>query len=246
MKKALLILLNTMTVVVCYAQSDYKASFFGCKSDGITNNTSSIQFAIDYISEKGGGKLNFYVGRYLTGGVELRSNVTIELHEGAVLVASPNINDFPLYDNERALLYGENISNVLITGKGVLEGDPKQYFNLTNQLKSGNKLPVAYLETTPSLLTVKNAEKIKIEGIYFQHAPGVVQKYINCSNLALDNLNLLDNTAEKNGLIVFQNCKGVTIKDVYVDTNRKAIIKDAETIITSVENCVNSEGKPLL
>jgi polygalacturonase len=42
---------------------DYNASLFGIKSDGITLNTQSIQRAIDFISEKGGGKLKFYVSK---------------------------------------------------------------------------------------------------------------------------------------------------------------------------------------
>lgn len=246
MKRTLLILLNLMVVAFCYAQGDYKASFFGCKSDGISNNTSSIQFAIDYISGKGGGKLNFYVGRYLTGGIELKSNVTIELHEGAVLVASPNINDFPLHENERALLYGEDISNVLITGKGVIEADPKQYFNLTNQLRIGNKLSIDYLKETPALLTLKDCENVKIDGIFFQKAPKYVQKFINCKNISLDNLNLLGNTVEKGGLIVFQNSKAVSLKNIYIETYGNAIEKDQNTEIISMENCSNPEGKPLL
>ena len=36
---------------------DYQAVAFGVKSDGVTNNTRSIQHAIDYISAQGGGRL---------------------------------------------------------------------------------------------------------------------------------------------------------------------------------------------
>lgn len=246
MKRSLLIFLHLIAGAFCFAQGDYKASFFGCKSDGVTNNTSSIQFAIDHISKNGGGKLNFYVGRYLTGGLELKSNVTIELHEGAVLVASPNINDFQLHDNERALLYGNNLKNVNITGKGVIEADPKQYFKITNQLRIGNKLSSDYLKETPALLTLKDCENVKIEGILFQKAPEYVQKYINCKNISLDNLNLIDNIIENGGLIVFENSKAISLKNIYIETNGNAIVKDENTEITTVQNCRTSEGKPIL
>ena len=56
---------------------DYKASLFGIKSDGLTLNTTSIQKAIDYISENGGGRLVFYVGRYLTGSIFLKENLAV-------------------------------------------------------------------------------------------------------------------------------------------------------------------------
>ena len=58
---------------------DYYASRFGIASNGTTLNTRSIQKAIDYISENGGGRLIFRVGRYLTGSIYMKSNVTIEL-----------------------------------------------------------------------------------------------------------------------------------------------------------------------
>jgi polygalacturonase len=83
---------------------DYNASLFGIKSDGITLNTQSIQKAIDFISEKGGGKLKFYVGRYLTGSVQLKSNVSIELNEGAVLVGTTSIYDYMGVNNLKALM----------------------------------------------------------------------------------------------------------------------------------------------
>ena len=67
---------------------DYNASLFGIRSDGATLNTRSIQKAIDHIHDKGGGRLVFSVGRYLTGTVYLKSNVTLHLKEDAVLLGS--------------------------------------------------------------------------------------------------------------------------------------------------------------
>ncbi len=73
---------------------DYNASLFGIKSNGTTLNTTSIQKGIDFIHENGGGRLVFYVGRYLTGTIYLKSNVTIQLEEGAILVGSLNPLDY--------------------------------------------------------------------------------------------------------------------------------------------------------
>ena len=72
----------------------YKASFFGCKSNGITLNTSSIQRALNYIADHGGGTLVFEVGRYLTGSLYVPKNVNIQLNEGAILVGSQNPFDY--------------------------------------------------------------------------------------------------------------------------------------------------------
>ncbi len=86
----------------------YKASLFGCKSNGTTLNTASIQRAIDHIASQGGGTLVFEVGRYLTGSIHLRQGVNIQLNEGAILVASPNIHDYDTTDGKPTLIIMEN------------------------------------------------------------------------------------------------------------------------------------------
>ena len=104
---------------------------FGIKSDGTVLNTTSIQKGIDFVSENGGGRLVFYVGRYLTGTIYLKSNVTIQLEEGAILVGSPNPLDYELDNNWTALVFAINQQNIGITGKGVIDG---QGFTVANNL----------------------------------------------------------------------------------------------------------------
>ena len=104
---------------------DYPASLFGIYSDGVTLNTRSIQFAIDYIHQQGGGRLVFDVGRFLTGSIHLKSNVTLHLMEGAVLLGVLNPLD---YDRKgfTALIFAHDQQNIAITGKGVIDGQGRQ------------------------------------------------------------------------------------------------------------------------
>ncbi|RZM25056.1 MAG: glycoside hydrolase, partial [Pedobacter sp.] len=122
-KKYILIAVLSMAASPLWAK-DYKASLFGIHSDGTTLNTKSIQFAIDFISAKGGGRLVFYVGRYLTGSLNMKSNVELRLEEGAVLLGSLNPYD---YDKKTwtALLFATDVENVAVTGKGIIDGQGK-------------------------------------------------------------------------------------------------------------------------
>ena len=104
---------------------------FGAKSNGTTMNTTSIQKGIDFISENGGGRLVFYVGRYLTGTIYLKSNVTIQLEEGAILVGSLNPLDYEMNHNWTALIFALGQQNIGITGKGVIDG---RGFEVANNL----------------------------------------------------------------------------------------------------------------
>ena len=91
----------------------FNASYFGILSDGETLNTAAIQHAIDTLSALGGGTLVFYVGRYLTGPIQLKSNVAIRLNEGAVLVS--------VNQSRKPLIQGSRVTNVALIGKGVVE-----------------------------------------------------------------------------------------------------------------------------
>src|SRR6476469_10719354 len=93
LRKSLVVITLFIEFFQCAAK-DYPVSLFGIYSDGVTLNTRSIQFAIDYIHKQGGGRLVFDVGRFLTGSIHLKSNVTLHLLEGAVLVGSLNPLDY--------------------------------------------------------------------------------------------------------------------------------------------------------
>ena len=74
----------------------YNISDFGALSDG-TLQTEKIQRAIDECFLNGGGIVIIPCGEYLTGGIRLRSNVTLYLKSGAVLKASRNPDDYFSY-----------------------------------------------------------------------------------------------------------------------------------------------------
>ena len=70
---------------------------YGATGDGKTKDTDGIQQTIDRCSMLGGGEVLVPAGDYLTGALELRSNVLLRLAEGATLNGSPDIKtDYPL------------------------------------------------------------------------------------------------------------------------------------------------------
>ena len=93
---------------------------------------ASIQAAIDSRFRSGGGVVHIPAGRHVTGTIRLKSNVTLHLDPGAVLVGSPNLADYPPLTasyrsytdtyTEKSLLYAENAENVTIEGSGTIDG----------------------------------------------------------------------------------------------------------------------------
>jgi len=154
-----LLSLCTMTLQA----KDYKASLFGAKSDGITLNTRSIQKAVDFISENSGGKLVFYVGRYLTGTIQLKSNVTIQLEEGAVLVGTTSVYDYSGINGVKAIITADGQQNICITGKGVIEGQGAAVLEqIKVQIQKGY-LKETIAQASPALIAMNNCSNITID-----------------------------------------------------------------------------------
>lgn len=142
----------------------YKASNFGIKSDGVHDNTTSIQGAIDFIASKGGGTLEFSVGRYITGAVRLKSGVSIRLREGAVIVGSTNIYS---YKGRRAIFWGEGIENVSIFGTGVIDGrGPALLQDIASQVRMKH-LPDDV--TVPTLIYLKDCKNVSLKNFILRY-----------------------------------------------------------------------------
>jgi polygalacturonase len=105
---------------------------FGAVNDGVTLNTASINKAITACSQKGGGVVLVPGGLWLTGPIELKSNVNLHINRDAVLMFSADFNQYPIvegyYEGVKAgrcqsPVSGRNLQNIAITGTGIIDGN---------------------------------------------------------------------------------------------------------------------------
>lgn len=99
----------------------------GAKGDGTTKDTVALQQALDRVAVLGGGEVLVPEGQYLTGPLVLRSNTTLHIDEGASLLGSPDIADYPFRQvrwegrwikGYGAFLSADDAENISIVGKG--------------------------------------------------------------------------------------------------------------------------------
>jgi polygalacturonase len=224
MKTAKILLFAILSAAALQLQAkDYNASMFGAKSNGTTLNTNSIQKGIDYISENGGGRLVFYVGRYLTGTVYLKSNVTIHLEEGAILVGSTNPFDYERNFNWTALIFALDQENIGITGKGVIDGQGFQVAtNLVDMIHKGVvKDPLKYdrpNETIrPQNIYFRGCRNIVIRDINLRDPGSWNQQYDRCRNLVIDNIRVDSKSYWNNDGVDIVDCDSVVVSNSYFD-----------------------------
>ncbi|RYY42844.1 MAG: endopygalactorunase [Chitinophagaceae bacterium] len=226
---------------------DHLASKFGIKSDGRTLNTNSIQKAIDFIHQKGGGRLVFYVGRYLTGSIHLRSNVIIHLEEGAVLVSSLSIYDYnQVSGRDPALVSAFNCKNTGITGKGVLEGNGDHLLN--NIKEQAGKGFIDSRSAVPALVSIDSCDQVILSVQNYSDVAGDAIKLSNASNLTVENAAIKTmKRGDGSGVgITLSNCKNIQVTDCFLDTELPAIKLSNEIENVQFKNVVTVDGTLLL
>ncbi len=111
----------------------------GANPDGATLNTVVINNTINKLNANGGGTLFFPAGKYLTGAIKLKSNITIELEAGATLLFSDNFDDYLPFVEMRhegilmksfsPLIYAVDAENITIKGEGKIDGQGKKWWD---------------------------------------------------------------------------------------------------------------------
>ena len=105
---------------------------YGGVAGGNVKNTEAFKKAIEDLSKKGGGKLVVPRGMWLTGPIELKSNINLHIEEGAMIILSKDKNDYPLVDvsfeglnttRTASPISAKNAQNIAITGNGTIDGN---------------------------------------------------------------------------------------------------------------------------
>jgi hypothetical protein len=165
---------------------------FGAKGDGASPETGLLQGAIDACAAGGGCVLAFPAGRYVSGTLYLRDNVTLRLDPGAVLATSGRAEDY----TAPALLYGKGVNAVTLTGEGEIQAGPVPAPDETTIRNPGSKLV--------SLVLLENATNVRESGVRFLRSPAwtITLRVVDgawIENVLIDNAMLAPNTS---GLVI--------------------------------------------
>lgn len=115
---------------------------FGAVGDGTHLCTEAFARAIDALDRQGGGKLVVPAGVWFTGPIVLKSNINLHLEKGAVILFSPDVDMYPLVETVfegldtrrcQSPISGRNLTNVAITGQGVIDGNGHYWRPLKRQ-----------------------------------------------------------------------------------------------------------------
>jgi hypothetical protein len=217
---------------------------FGATGDGKTLDSPSINQAIEACAKAGGGTVYFPAGTYLSGSIRLKSYVNLYLDSGATILGAPQ--KMLAYDPaepfegqayqdgghtyfHNSLIWGEDLTNVSITGQGLINGGglvrSASLLDQLNAFSSWN--PTNPPPFTRAVVTNEAALRIGNKAIALKR----------CRNILLR-----DFTIYHGGhfALLATGCDGMTVDNVTVDTNRDGFDFDCCRNLV-VSNCrVNS------
>jgi len=219
-KTAFVLKMTALTLCLCgignAAESPDKNYFnvrsFGAAGDGQQLDSPAINQAIDAAAAAGGGTVYLPAGTYLSGSIHLQSNIHLLIDAGATILGAPqNLNaydetePFPgiAYQDgghcyfHNSLVWGENLTNVFISGHGLINGgglerNPKildemcgyEHFSTPNAktyppVRIGNKS-----------IALKLCRNVLIRDITIFHGGHFAILVTGCDNLTIDNVTL--------------------------------------------------------
>jgi len=236
-------LAGLMVLVALAAQAaEFRASAYGAKGDGKTVDTAAIQAAIDAAAKAGHGTVVFPPGVYLTGSLFLKSGIEFLLDEGVELRGVPDLAAYPIMPTRvagvemkwpAALLNVYEQSGVRISGKGVVDGDGKIWWDKYWKMRreeyepKGLRWAVDYDCRRPRLIQIYKSSDVSLEGLTLRRSGFWTVHICYSRRVTVNGATIRNNTPEARGPstdgIDVDSSAEVTVEHCDIECNDDAI-----------------------
>ena len=211
-----------------------------------TLQTANIQGAIDYCNSTGGGTVRLTVGTYRTASISMKSNITLRIDSGAILLGSPIMTDWFVGNKLKDLITNSGtLTNVRLTGGGTIDGSGKPWWVAFAANSSLSR---------PRLITLSNVTNLTIDSLTLQNSPTFHIVPNNSTNVVIDHvtINTLDALAKNTDGIDPSDCVNVLITNCSISDGDDNIAIKASGIVNAyqtqditVQNCFFGIGHGL-
>ena len=171
---------------------------YGAVKSWETKSTDAIRKAIAAASEAGGGTVYIPAGKFLTGPIHLKSNITLYVEGGAHVKFSTDFDDYlPMVPSRfegvevvsfSPLIYAEDANNISIRGRGILDGQGQAWLAFLEEVKrqksdsEKSRWQKEFLRVNPE----KTISTTVSGGVPLDFLrPPMIQPY-NCTNLLVE------------------------------------------------------------
>ncbi len=219
---------------------------YGAVADGVTNNARAIQKAVDACTESGGGRVTIPAGQYMSGSIQLKSNVDLHLEMGAVLISSlkeEDIDDFMTQVEDDNLCTGWeggcflgaiHAENVSLSGDGTIYGQGDKVFFDDGADGGFAESPLCVTAFRPRMILFEDIENLSIKDITLKDAAFWTLHMAGCKHVRINNIRILNDVRGANNDGIDPDCcQDVVISNCLIACGDDAIVVKATKPMTA-------------
>jgi polygalacturonase len=224
--------------------------FGALANDSSFDSKPAFDKAMAAVKNTGGGVIVVPPGMYyLNGPIHFVSNINLRIEEGAVLKFASNPEYYlpvvetswegTLLYNYSPFIYGKDLTNVAITGKGVIDGEASDTWQNWKEIQKESQMLSRKMNNDavpleerifgkghylrPHLVQFYNCRNILIEDVRIEDAPFWCVHLLKCENATLRGMSY-DAHNKNNDGIDLEYTKNVLIEDIDFDNGDDNVV----------------------
>ncbi len=188
-------LAGLLGLAVSACAADFVVTDHGAVGDGTTLNTAALQATLDAARAAGGGRVVIPAGTFRSGSLFLRQDVELHLAEGAVLLGSNELKDYPKRETRieghfepwrLALINGSHLDGVRISGPGRLDGNGRVFWEAFWQRRRENPQCTNLEVERPRLMFLDHCTDVVVRDLSFKDSGFWNLHLYNCQNVLVE------------------------------------------------------------
>ncbi|TVR17431.1 MAG: hypothetical protein EA401_00455 [Planctomycetota bacterium] len=195
------------------------------------SNRSAIQGLIDRVAAAGGGVVSVPAGTFSTGGLTLRSGITLRLEAGAVLLGSDNFADYDEHFIEHfstpggkrrytALIFAHKAEDIAIEGPGTIDGNGGAAAYRCYSLEDGSG--AWHKPSRPWGIRLWQCQRVRLDGYQLRSSAEWGHHLCDCDHLDIRNLSIFNHANANNDGLDVDGCRDVEIQHCDIDADDDA------------------------
>lgn len=221
----------------------YNICDYGAKGDGKTLNTKAIQSAIDKCFADKGGTVLIPAGNFLSGTLELKSNVTLHIAASGKLLGSPKREDYtagkgvPSGNGNIVFLFAVKADNVSIEGKGTIDGNGLAFYNGKGDNTGPGQNGVGGNFDRPHLGIFYQCNNLRMRDTYCTASAYHCFRILGCKQVYIDGIRIYNRVNRNNDGFHFNNSEYVHIINCDVQCQDDACALFGSNKFVTISNC---------
>ncbi len=217
---------------------------YGAVGDGKTLDTNAIQACIDACAQAGGGRVLLDGGVFLSGTIRLASRIDFHIAGSAVLLGSPNCEDYPKPEklrhidpahcprnNAACLIFAEEAENLSLSGTGTIDCNGEHFVRFDPNARAWKPYVRINLDTPPRVVFFTGCRHVRVEDLAIVNPPAGWSYWIHdCDDVCMTRLRVDANMGYPNNDGIHINCsRDVTVSDCNIKSSDDSIIVRANS-----------------